>query len=503
MIYIEEASCKLKHFSCIPQLKIIIALSIEKMLSVGFFIATVITIWISRWVYRWRNPKCNGVLPPGSMGFPIIGETFQIFAPSYSFDIPFINKKIQRYGPIFKTSFLGDPLIISADLEFNNHLLKQEGKQVEFWYMKSFNRVFFPQAGEARVQADETVHKYLRATTLNHFGVECIKESLIAYIERLADQTLSTCSKFDVVDANQAISNMAFSITSKLIVGKDSPTMESLMDKISKAIVGFTSFNISIPGSAFYKCLKDKAIIFAALVKIIRRRIALSEVGHEDLINDVIEDMSTRKFLTESFIPYFLFGTIFASFKSLAMTMTMVLKFLADNSAVLDELTAEHGAILKRRKDPDSALTWEEYKSMTLTLDVIDETVRLGGGILPGLFRRAMTDIHINGYTIPAGWTIMIDTNAHHLDEKIFENPCEFNPWRWKDIDKETALKSFMPFGRGSRQCTGSEYARAFMATFLHVLVTKYRWKKIQGGEVVRNFLLRFRNGFYIKVEEK
>ncbi|PRQ25140.1 putative 3-epi-6-deoxocathasterone 23-monooxygenase [Rosa chinensis] len=69
------------------------------------------------------------------------------------------------------------------------------------------------------------------------------------------------------------------------------------------------------------------------------------------------------------------------------------------------------------------------------------------------------------GFTIPAGWTVMVVTSALHMNPNTFKDPLVFNPWHWKN---------FMPFGGGMRQCAGSEYSRAFLATFLHVLVTKY-----------------------------
>jgi hypothetical protein len=36
------------------------------------------------------------------------------------------------------------------------------------------------------------------------------------------------------------------------------------------------------------------------------------------------------------------------------------------------------------------------------------------------------------GYTIPAGWGIMVCPPAVHLDPEIYEDPLAFNPWRWQ-----------------------------------------------------------------------
>lgn len=67
--------------------------------NVEMFIIAGVLVIISHWLYRWSNPKCVGKLPPGSMGFPIIGETMEFFKPCGLLKIPFFfQKRMLRSG---------------------------------------------------------------------------------------------------------------------------------------------------------------------------------------------------------------------------------------------------------------------------------------------------------------------------------------------------------------------------------------------------------------------
>lgn len=36
------------------------------------------------------------------------------------------------------------------------------------------------------------------------------------------------------------------------------------------------------------------------------------------------------------------------------------------------------------------------------------------------------------GYDIPCGWKVLPVISAVHLDPSLFEEPQQFNPWRWQ-----------------------------------------------------------------------
>jgi len=36
------------------------------------------------------------------------------------------------------------------------------------------------------------------------------------------------------------------------------------------------------------------------------------------------------------------------------------------------------------------------------------------------------------GYDIPCGWKVLPVVSAVHLDPALFDQPHQFNPWRWQ-----------------------------------------------------------------------
>lgn len=464
-----------------------------------FLIAAVVVIW----VYRWRNPKCNGVPPPGSMGLPLIGETLALFVRSHSLDIhPFIRKRFQKYGPIFRTNLVGRTVVVSADPELNNRIFQGDGKITEVYYLDAFSNLFSME-GELRTVAVGQVHKYVRSLSLSYFGTESLKRSMLTQIQQLIDNTLHMWSKQASVEVKHAAAIAVGNFMTEHATGYDEQKSSlKLIEKFIRTIDGFLSVPVNIPGTAFHRCLKGKEELANVLKEMIKQRRSSPETRRGDFLDQAISDLTTESYLTEDLIIIVLYGTLYAGLESVSSAIAVAFKGLSENASVWKELKAENEAFLKSRENPDSPLTWDEYKSLTFTLQVVKETLRLTNTI-PGVLRRALTDIQVKGYTIPAGWAIMAVTSSYHMNADTYKDPLAFNPWRWKELEQTNISKCFMPFGGGSRQCAGAEFSMAFLTIFLHVLVTKYSWKKIKGGNFYRNPGLSFGDGIHIKFMEK
>ncbi|CAI9106356.1 OLC1v1005494C1 [Oldenlandia corymbosa var. corymbosa] len=470
----------------------------DLVLTIASIVIAIIAVFTTRYAYKWSSPKRKGILPPGSMGFPFIGETLQLNFSSPSIDLhTFFAKRFKRYGPIFRTNVAGRPVIVTADPEFNHFLLRQDGKLVVPWGMDTFAKIF-------QQSKQFSNQKYNRSLILSYFGVETLKEKLLPQMEDVVNKTLVKWSTQASVELKHATMDMTLNFGAQLLFGGD---FEDAPFDASKMYMDLTEgqmcFPLNFPGSTHHKCLQIHKRLRGWLKGVVEKRLASPKRGHGNLLDHLIQDISTdQSDIKEDVIAQLLFGFSFNIAPTIASTLALAIKLLADHPTTLEELTAEHEAIFKNRENLDTPLTWSEFKSMTFTIQVINEVLRLGN-IAPGLYRRAMKDIPVNGYIIPQGWGIIIASSAMHLNPSYFEDPLSFNPGRWKDINPEVVSKCFMPFGSGMKQCAGAEYSRAFMAAFLHVLVSKYRWKMVKGGKIVRSPLINFPDGFHFKISKK
>ncbi|KAJ0937423.1 putative abieta-7,13-dien-18-ol hydroxylase [Helianthus annuus] len=395
---------------------------------------SLFVVSITHWVYKWRNLKCNGTLPPGSMGWPLLGETLQFIAPSHTLDTSaFIKKRIKRYGSIFRTSLFGSRVIVSTDSELSYMVFQQEGRSFESWYPPRFRKVL---GNQSLAFMHGSLRKYLKNMVLTVIGPQSLK-NIFSEVETVATGNMERWVSQETTELKTAVADMIYEFMGKKMISYDpaEKPSENLRENYEAFVRGLYSFPLEIPGTAYYKCLQGPT-------------------------------------------------------------------FLTDNPRALKELAEEHELILKKREKPEAGLTWEEYKSMTFTFQIINETLRLGN-IAPVAFSKALTDIKFKDYTIPSGWVVMVCSPAVHLDPVNYKDPLKFNPWRWEGMELKGSSKTFMVFGGAQRYCVGADLARLQMAIFLHCLVTKYWWQPIKGGDIVRTPALQFPNGFHVQFFEK
>ncbi|KAL3603217.1 hypothetical protein D5086_004076 [Populus alba] len=270
---------------------------IMEMWSVYFSVLVIILLVISttHWIYRWRNPKYNGNLPPGSMGFPYIGETLQFLIPSKLLDIPnFIKKRMRNLA--------GRPVIVKSDPDFNFNLLQQEGKLVERWYMDSFAKLLHQDATSV-ISKHGSIHKYLRNLVLAYFGPEPLKDKLLPKLETAISQALQDWSKRPTIEVKSSSSSMTSDFTAKVLFSYESEKSgENIAESFTNFLQGLMSIPLNTPGTAFHRCLKKE------------------------------------NFWTGEFAIYMMFGLLLASFETISSTLALAFKFLTDHPPVVQKL---------------------------------------------------------------------------------------------------------------------------------------------------------------------
>ncbi|CAA7399349.1 unnamed protein product [Spirodela intermedia] len=434
--------------------------------AVGFL--CVLCSFFRRWneLRYWRRG-----LPPGTMGWPVVGDTIEFLRRGPDF--------MKKYGSLFTSHLLGSPCRERGALHVNRWILMNEEKGLVPGYPRAMAELL----GEWNVTAVQgAAHRVVRGAMLSAVGPVAVRERFFPTLDEFIRSHLCEWGAGGaIVDVQEKAREMVFSLALRLIAGIETgETAAELKAEFFKLLRGTLSLAVALPGSAYRRGLQARNRITRFLRALIEerrrwRRSPSAPKGSSDILDLLLreeeegeqeqEHHQTRPKLTEDQMIDLLIAIMVAGFDNVYATAMMAIKYLYDHPSALQEL--RHSEIRRRKSSPDEALTWGDYTSMGFTRAVILETMRLAT-IVNGLMRKTTDDIPINGFVVPKGWKIYVHTREANYDSL-------------RNLEKH---QYFMLFGCGGRLCPGKELSMVQLSLFLHHFLIKYRWEEAGGDKI-------------------
>ncbi|XP_047342139.1 abscisic acid 8'-hydroxylase CYP707A2-like [Impatiens glandulifera] len=405
-------------------------------------------------------------LPPGSTGWPYIGETFQLYSKNPN---AFLSYKITKFGSIFKTHILGCPCVMISSPEATKLVLVSRAKLFRPTFPTSKMRML---GRQAIFFHEGDYHTKLRRLVIRSFTPESVK-GVVSDIEQIAIQTVGSWEGKEI-NTFKEMKTYTFDVALLSIFGKDEfVSREELKSCYYLLEKGYNSMPINFPGTLFYTAMKARKEIALLVAKTLSMRRQM-KLQYNDLLSSF---MGHKEGLTDEQIVDNIIGVIFAARDTTATVLTWVLKYLVENPTFLQSVTEEQEGIIrgKEERGEDKGLTWLDTKKMPITSRVIQETLR-SASILTFTFREAVQDVEFEGYRIPKGWKVLpLFRNIHHSPEN-YPEPEKFDPSRFEVAPRPNI---FLPFGSGVHSCPGKELAKLEILVLVHHLTTKYRWSVV------------------------
>ncbi|RZC83201.1 hypothetical protein C5167_045987 [Papaver somniferum] len=436
-------------------------------------------------IHKFSNSSGRTRLPPGSLGWPIVGETLEFqrlgqCGKSDEFPVQRMNKYNRE---IFKTHLFGEKTITLCGATGNKFLFTGEKTYVLTWWPNSLKKLFgdsfFTAPYEEAVRTRKVVSSFLQQEVMNQL------------VERF-DRTCKNRLQKDWRARNQVlafplIKAYAFSVACAMFASMDDPNWQKMiLDEFNILLKGVFQFPIYFPGTRHYKAVKAAAVIRRELIKLIQSRrglqVDLDRRVERNLISHLIGTKNEDgELLSDKEIADNVILLMNAGHDTSSSTMMMLMKYLAESPDCYNRVLEEQREIAAR-KSPGELLNKDDISKMKYSWGVIQEVLRMSPPV-QGTFRKAKVDFTYSGFSIPKGWAVWWTTSTTHKSEEYFPNAETFDPLRFAR-DNITPY-SFVPFGGGPRMCPGREFAKVEILVFLHNLVSMFKWELVFPDEVI------------------
>ncbi|XP_060789360.1 cytochrome P450 26C1 isoform X2 [Neoarius graeffei] len=470
------------------------------------------------WALRWsaaRDRACALPLPEGSMGWPLIGETFHWLCQGSSFHI----SRRKKHGNVFKTHLLGKPVIRVTGAANIRKILLGEHTLVSTQWPQSTRIILGP----------NTLVNSILARVFSRAALEM-------YLTRLQDvvkgEISKWCAEAGPVEVYTVARSLTFRIAVHVLLGLrlDEQRITHLSKTFEQLMNNLFSLPVDAPLSGLRKGKKARDILHAEMENIIKEKLKKQNTNEYcDAFDYMLSAAKENDYsLTMQELKEMAVELIFAAHSTTASASTSLILQLMRHSEVTERARAEleaEGLIVdapsscclccnensntcpnseaeKCTRQPclkskplldkttcsdrqEAHRSWINVPYLSLEklnqlcyLDcVVKELLRFLPPVSGG-YRTVLQTFELNGYQIPKGWSVMYSIRDTHETSAVYTSPELFDPERFA-IDRDESKNSrfsYVPFGGGVRRCIGRELALLVLKTLSVELLATAEW---------------------------
>ncbi|CAL0334482.1 unnamed protein product [Lupinus luteus] len=454
-------------------------LSVFVSIAASFILLRYLLRNINWWLHVSKLGAKQHSLPPGDLGWPLIGNMWPFLRAFKSADPDsFAESYISKYGKtgIYKVYMFGKPSVIVTTPEGCKKVLTDDENFTPGWPATTLELM----GRKSFVQIPYEDHRRLRRlTSASVNGYEALS-IYITFIEETVKTSLDNWTKMGEIEFLTEMRRLTFKVITHIFFGATNANVREGLEKHYTALnKGVRAMKIDLPGFAFHEALKARKKLVAIFQSVVDQRRAerkgrVASVGkkHKDMMDSLMDAVDDNgQSLDDETIIDIMLMYLNAGHESSGHITTWAAYYLQKHPEYLQKAREEQQEILRKRPPTQKGLVLEEVRKMDFLSKVVDETLRLVT-FSPMVYRRALNDVNINGYLIPKDWIAITWFRNVHYDNDIYPNPREFNPYRW-DITRKAG--EFLPFGAGTRLCPGNDLAKLEISVFLHHFVMHYK----------------------------
>ncbi|GLJ34488.1 hypothetical protein SUGI_0693630 [Cryptomeria japonica] len=219
---------------------------------------------------HWKRQSL-GKIPPGNLGFPVIGKALQFVWALRSGTIQlFFDERVKKFGDVFKTSLMGDPTVLLYGPAGNRLVLSNEDKLVEVTLPKSFTKLL---GSESLGSKRKLEHLRMRAAIARCLGPQALKNYMFKMSFEIQRHITEKWKGKSRVKMFPLVKELIFSLAASLFFGiSDGAERTQLHHLFETMVAASFAVPLDFPGTHFYLAIKARSIIDQILSSLIKKR---------------------------------------------------------------------------------------------------------------------------------------------------------------------------------------------------------------------------------------